>query len=88
MFKIFAVFDSKASAFLQPFFSPTTATGMRAFESACKDENQMFARHPEDFTLFELGDWDPAEGSFEAHESKRSLGTALEFVSRGLEVVK
>ncbi len=79
---IFSVFDSKAEAFLQPFFSQTRATGIRAFESAVNNPQELFAKHPSDFTLFEIGTFDIRTADISLHEAKLSLGTAIEFLAR------
>ncbi len=81
--KVFSIFDSKADAFLQPFFSPTAATALRGFEKACQDETTDFHRFAGDYTLFEIGEWDQSEGTWVAHvNGKINLGLALQFVER------
>lgn len=79
MLKVFSVFDSKADAYILPFFCVNTAVAIRGFSLACKDETSQFCRHPGDFTLFEVGTWDETPGLFVPYEAKISLGTALEF---------
>lgn len=78
---MFAVHDSKAAAFLTPFFSPTRATAIRAFRSACLDSNHDFHRYAADYTLFELGEFDDQDGVISTHESPQSIGLALVFLS-------
>jgi len=78
MLKVFSVFDSKAEAFLLPFFCVNRAVAVRNFASASQDDSSSFSRHGADFTLFEIGDFDPASGSIVCYESKVSLGTALQ----------
>ena len=53
--KIFSVRDSKAQAFLQPFFSAATGSALRAMSDAVGDANSPFAKHPEDYILYEIG---------------------------------
>lgn len=55
---MFTVFDAKASAYMQPFFSRNTATAIRSFEVACNDESHEFNLHAFDYTLFEIGEFD------------------------------
>lgn len=59
---MFAVFDSKAGAYLEPFFAPTRGVAMRSFEAACLSEGHSFARHAEDYTLFEVGEFHEDSG--------------------------
>ncbi len=76
--KMFAVYDSKAEAYLPPWTAKTTAVALRRFEATAKDENSDFARFGADYTLFELGTWDEDTGLVQLYEAKMNLGTALE----------
>lgn len=80
--KIFTVYDSKAEAFLQPFLFSSTGQALRAFADSVADSNHQFARHPEDFTLFELGTYDDNGAKFDLLDTPKSLGLALEYVSK------
>ena len=74
---VFTVFDSKAAAYLPPFFLHTKGLAIRAFGEAACDSNHQFGRHPADFTLFCIGRWDDNTGKFEQNRSFEDLGTAL-----------
>lgn len=80
--KIYSVYDAKLEAYMQPFFMQTRGQALRAFTDTCNDTNTQFSKHPEDFTLFELGEYDDESGLFTNLEAKISLGTALELVSK------
>lgn len=73
MTMIFSVFDSKAQAFIQPLFSQTRGTAIRAFTQAANDQAHDFNRFAEDYTLFELGSFDPNTGKFDLHSTPESL---------------
>lgn len=77
--KIYTVYDSKVEAYLRPFFMQSRGEAIRAFTDAVNDQNTQFNKHPEDFTLFELGMYDDQNGGIEMHTAKVSLGTAVEF---------
>lgn len=81
MLKVFSVYDEKAGAYLQPFFSVNSAVAIRNFSSACKDQKSLFFAHPEDYTLFFLGTWDPSTGSLVQAEHVLPLGKAVEFLN-------
>lgn len=81
MLKVFCVFDSKAEAYLQPFFSTNRATAIRSFAQAAADPQTAFSQNGADYTLFEMGEWDPFKGTLVCYDAKVSLGTALEFAS-------
>lgn len=81
MLKIFAVFDLKADAWLLPFYHQTTGTGMRYFTDVCeKDPN--FSSWPQDFCLYEIGEWDPNRGLCVMYEAKKELGLASQFIRK------
>lgn len=71
---IFSVYDKKAEAFLQPFFSQTTGTAVRAIMGTLRDEEHIFAKFSEDYKLFALGEFDDEVGQLTEFESKRNLG--------------
>jgi len=78
--KIFTTYDSKAEAYLQPFFMRSRGEALRGWETICNDPNSQFHKHPSDFTLFEIGEYDEQTGTIETYPAKCALGLALEFV--------
>lgn len=80
--KLFSVYDSKAEAFIQPFFSPTTGTAIRSFESACNEASHDFNKHAGDYTLFEIGEFDHDSAKLETLDTPHNLGIALTFISQ------
>ncbi len=85
LFKIFCVFDSKAEAFLQPFFSVNRAVALRSFTQACQDSQSDFHRFAGDYTLFEIGEWSAAEGKLVEYEAKVNLGLASQYLLNSRE---
>jgi len=80
--KVFAVYDSAVGAYLQPFFMQSKGQAIRAWQDTINDPKTQFNAHPSDFTLFELGEYDDSNGTFENLHTKLSLGTALELLSK------
>lgn len=70
---VFSVYDSKAEAFLQPFFTDASGVAVRMFQSAVADGNHDFNKYAEDFTLYEIGGFDEASGQLMSHDSPRSV---------------
>jgi len=79
--KIFTIFDSKAHAYLLPFFLPEQDMAMRTFLDCVNDDNHQFGKHPEDYTLFNIGSWDDEKAKFLTN-NPISLGNGLEFVNK------
>lgn len=81
MLNIFSVYDSKAEAFIQPFFSQTIGTALRDFGRAANDAQHQFHQHAGDYTLFHLGSFDPNKADFTLLKAHANLGTALTFIN-------
>lgn len=60
--KLFAIFDRAADQYMTPFAAPTAALAMRSFEQGMADGMNLFATHRQDFSVYELGDFDQATG--------------------------
>jgi len=76
--KIFTVYDSKLEAYLQPFVMQSKGQALRAWIDTIQDQSTQFNKHPADFTMFEIGEWNQITGEIIKHPVKLSLGTALE----------
>lgn len=79
--KVFSVRDMKAEAFLQPFFSNSIGSALRAFGDAANDVSCPFNKHPSDYVLYEIGEYDDSDGSLEAISPVKYLGTGSDFVA-------
>lgn len=60
----FAVFDKKVGAFMQPFCLASQGAAIRSFQDEVNKEGSDLGRHPEDFQLFQVGEYDEMKGSF------------------------
>ena len=77
--KVCSVRDSALDAFSRPFFVPTNAMAIRGFrDQANQPETEIF-KHPMDYELFELGEFDEETGKFENLPAPRSLGRGVDF---------
>ena len=83
---VYSVFDSKADAYLQPFFAPTRGVAVRMFETAAQDVAHDFHRHAGDFTLFEIGEFDEVKGTLVPYEVKYNCGAAIQYLAKAMPV--
>lgn len=83
--KCFSVLDSKASVFGTPFFSATAGSALRMFTDLVNDKNSIVSRHPEDFSLYVIGEFDDSTGVFRP-EVPLNLATAVSVVKAILPV--
>ena len=78
--KIYTVYDQKAEAYLQPFFTPTKGLAMRSFIDAVNKEGHDFNRYAPDYTLFEIGEYEDQTGQIKMHKHMENLGKANEYL--------
>lgn len=79
LLKIYSIKDSKAAAYGTPFFQPTRGLALRAFIDLSMDSQSMPAKHPSDFALFELGEFDQLTGMI-TYSEPEFLGYAADFI--------
>lgn len=80
----FAIHDSKVAAFITPFFSPTVASAIRDFTTACNTETSQFNQHAGDYTLFHLGTFDHESGKTVELQTSVNLGLAITFIKNDI----
>lgn len=77
--KIFSVLDVKADAFMTPFFFSTTGQAVRAFSDLANDGQSMVSRHPGDYRLNCIGEFDDSTARVAAYEKPEPLGFASDY---------
>lgn len=77
--KIFAILDTKANIFNQPFFMRSTGEAVRAFADLTNDPQSMLFKHPDDFRLFHIGEYDQELAQFNTLPKPEPIGSAAEF---------
>lgn len=79
---IVSVKDSAAQAFGRPIFVPTVAVATRSFRDEVnkKNANDDLSRHPSDFELYEIGEFDDATGIITMRESPQLIVRAKDLV--------
>lgn len=80
--KVYSVYDSKAEAYLAPMFFGSKGQAIRSFGDACNNSEHEFSKHAEDYTLFELGEFNDSNCKFTTYDTPYSLGVALEFIKK------
>jgi len=77
---IYSIYDSKADQYNLPMFMARDGQAIRAFDDLCNDEKSDVHKHAEDYTLFNLGEFDDEIGLVTPLNTPKSLGKALEFI--------
>ncbi|QXP08360.1 MAG: nonstructural protein [Arizlama microvirus] len=78
--KVFSIFDDKAQIFSNPFFMPHTGMATRAFADLVNDGQSNVAKHPSDFKLYQIGEYDDVSGLLTAVPQPVFVNAAVEFV--------
>lgn len=78
--KVFTIRDSKVDACMRPFFAQSTKEGIRIWEDSVNSPDSGFFKHPEDYFLYEIGEFDPALGRIYPHTDPIALSSATEVI--------
>lgn len=78
--KVFAILDRKAGFYNVPFFFPSTGQAIRAAMDMAADPNTILNRHPADFDLFELGEFDDQTARFELYAIPLHLASGVQLM--------
>lgn len=78
--KVYCVYDNKALFWLQPFYAMQHGQAMRAFSDEVNTRNSSMNRHPTDYALFHVGEFDDQTGQLQPVHPAVNLGLAAEFL--------
>lgn len=82
IYEVFSVYDTKAQAYLPPFILPRVEQAQRIFADCINSDDHQFGKHPDDYTLFQLGQFDDDSGKFLTQRNgKVSLGNGIEYIA-------
>jgi len=76
--QIIAIRDIKADCYGQPNFVASIGAAIRSFGDECQreDQNNMLWKHPEDFELYHLGEYDDSCGEFSSKDGESDIHKA------------
>ena len=76
---VYSIFDSAAKAYTNPFFMHNDGLAIRAFaDNVNSEQENNISKHPDQFTLFRIGEFDDASGEIKT-DIVKSLGTGLQY---------
>lgn len=78
IWQVYAVYDSKAKAYLPWWLSMNDHTAIRQFIDSTREPTHMFHKFPADYTLFHTGEWDDQTCHYDEIPAQQNLGTALQ----------
>lgn len=75
--KVYSVHDAKAGVFNRPLFQRSDGEALRALiDEATRSGESLVASHPEDFSLFRIGEYDELSGTLMPEEEPVHLANA------------
>ena len=77
--QMYSIFDQAAKAFAQPFFMHNDGLAIRAFQDNANSADSQIAKHPDQFTLYNIGTYDDQTGQVDTVDPK-SLGIAQTYI--------
>lgn len=78
--KIFTIYDQKAKAYITPFFLPEEGMAIRTFSDCVNDKDHQFGKHPQDYTLFNIGAFADNTAQIHMNDAPITLGNGVEFL--------
>lgn len=76
----YSIYDRKALQYHPPFFASADGAAVRSMLDLVNDSNTNIGRHPGDYVLFRVGDWDDEHGKFSPHTVLVHVCDALSLV--------
>ena len=73
----YTIYDVASGVYMRPFFSQADGQAVRGFKDIACDASHDVGKHPEDYTLFRIGQFDERTGELTSMKIKK-LATALE----------
>lgn len=81
---VFAVFDKKTAAYMQPIFQMSRGQALRSFMDTVEQKDSLFCKHPGDFALYELGTYDDESGKLASWDPPVFVCEAADLLQKGV----
>lgn len=78
MMKIYAIFDEAIESYGQPIFTRTAGQALRSFSDEVKNPESPFNKHPEDYSIYYMGEFNEQTGIITPADPTR-LARATEY---------
>lgn len=80
--QLIAVKDLAAQAFMQPSFVHAVGVAVREFGDVVNNPEQPISRHPSDYEMYHLGEFDDSDGSFHVPKTPHLLARGQDLVTK------
>ena len=79
---VISIRDSKSGVFSRPQSVVSLGVGRRMFGDLAVDVSTDIGKHPEDFALYHLGDYDDCSGALISNAQPDFICNAVEYVKK------
>ena len=87
--KIYTFYDAAAKAYTTPFFMHNDGLAIRAFsDNVNAEEENNISKHPDQFTLFCIGEIDDSNAAVATYEPAKNLGNGLQYQNPSKEATQ
>jgi hypothetical protein len=76
---VYSVRDAKAEVYNQPYCLKNHALAIRSFQEHCENPQTEWHKYPEDFTLFQIGEYHTETGKLTPLDSPVQIAQAVDF---------
>lgn len=83
MHRIISIRDNKVGTYGNPTVVPHLANLTRDIAEVVNDGKSLLSKHPQDFELYELGQFDPQTGELVCESKPKFLHNITEFKTQG-----
>lgn len=85
---LYSVFDAKALFYSPPFIAANDGVATRMFMEIANDKNTSVGRHPRDYSLFAIAQFDDASGAIVSILPVRHVADAIALQQQQTEVFR
>lgn len=82
MMKLFCVRDVKGDSFSAPMAAGTRLLMIRSFTEECNRKGSEFGKYPEDYSLYEIADFEPNSALIKPYSLPQLVTTASQVMVR------
>lgn len=79
-YAVCAVKDRAVNAYNRPIYVPTVGVAIRSFTDEVNRKDSELQNHPEDYDLYEIGQWDDETAIYISLEAPRVITRAQDIV--------
>ncbi len=77
----YTIYDVASGVYMRPFFSQADGQAIRSFKDIATDADHEIGKHPEDYTLYRIGNFNDTTGKMGGDELEK-LATGLEMMTQ------